>query len=523
MKKEKETKKTGWNKALLLLSSIVLIGFFSPAVSAQIGDYSGEYAYLAEIETTSFIPSSIHSGDIISLAIGIKNKGSTYSMENVKGILDTGEQFEPVERESVIPSISEGRTKTLIFKFNVKPNTIPGHYPSTLTITYNRNGIVVAQDFSITISVSDVQEKIDVTLEPRVINPGNQTIVSFVLENVGGNPVSNISFSWGEENSLILPVGSDNQKYVSAILPGEKKEIQYTLAADPNITTGIYPLNIVLSYTDGNGTKTQTSQIGVIIGGKTDFEVSAEIVSSQLSISIANVGSNNAGAVVAKLLIQGNKANSNNSNANSISILGNLNKGDYTIATFQIGGVTGTTPTGTTNSETNLPVNIPPEEVVQGSGFRRFANGDANVFSGMDFSGNQTYSIEISYTDTTGERQTTIKTVSVNSSASLAGISGLNTTVRSKGNVLLVWGLMIGLLIAGIGYNQLKAKKQWKKTLPYFGGVLVLFAVVLLALNNAEWASIIAGILSILLLIQLYKPEWIEEKVTQLKKITKQK
>lgn len=486
----------GW---LFVFAFILLgVGLFIPFVHAQVGDYSGEYAYLAEIDETTFLPETIHSGDVVSVAVDIHNKASSITIQNLEASIGVGEQFEIMDGTDAISGILPDATKTVLFTFRVKTDTPSGYYPAQITLSYQRNGVDVTENHDIIIPVTGTEKNIDVTLEPRVINPGNQTVVAFTLSNVGGTAVSNVSLSWTEESSLILPVGSDNKRYISIIPAGEKATVEYTVAADPNITTGIYPLSIVVGFTDSNGDQEQTSEIGIIVGGKTDFEVSGEMVNNQLSVSIANVGSNNAGAVVAKL-------KNVSSSGSSTSILGNLNKGDFTIATFQLGTSSALSGTGTID-----PNAMPqaPSAGGFGGGFQgQRPGGDANRFSQ---SIPRVLEMEIAYTDTTGERQTVTKTISLSASASSG--TGLTTrTVQTGVSPFIAWGLLAILVIGGIGYNHYRAKRKWTSLLKVIAGMVVLFLISIFLLNRNEIAVGASTLLSLAGIVLFFREDWVEK------------
>ena len=72
---------------------------------------------------------------------------------------------------------------------------------------------------------------------------------------------------------------------------------------------------------------------GLFVGGSTDFDVSfSESSQGQTSLSVANVGNNIAYAVKVSIPEQdGYKVSGSSS-----TIVGNLEKGDYTIASFNV-------------------------------------------------------------------------------------------------------------------------------------------------------------------------------------------
>ncbi|MBN2067973.1 MAG: COG1361 S-layer family protein [Candidatus Diapherotrites archaeon] len=478
------------NKPFVSIASVLMLGLIlAQSAQAQTGT---DIAYLIEITDTSFLPSTIYAGDIVSLAVEVKDKGNFLSIADLRASLDLGGQFEAVQMEDEIPLILKGTTKTLIFKFRVKEDTIPGYYPGLITMTYIRGDteIEMTETQSVTVPVSKTEKNLDVTLEPGVINPGNQTEIVFTIKNVAGTPVSNLSFSWEEENNLVLPVGSNNKRHVSVLRAGEEAKVSYVAAADPNITTGIYPLNVTISFTDIDGTQTQESQVGLIVGGKTDFEVSAEMLSTgQVSISIANVGSNNADAVVVRIPDQAGVTVS----GSTASILGNLNKGDFTLANFQM--------RVTSNQE------------------RQFPTGNRDTTTGAGVPSNRgTLLVEIDYTDTTGERQKVEKELELNTVFSETTTGTETYTAASRfsrqrgaDNSYIAWALLATLLVGAAGFNRFKAgNKKWKRLGKVLGAIATMFIVVIFPMGSNILAAIAAAMASALLLGWYFSEKHVE-------------
>ncbi len=487
------------NKKTLILVFTALI--WLTTIQPVYADVPVDYAYLIEISNTSFLPSTIYAGDVVSLVIDIKDRGNYISIQDLNAVLDTGNQFEPVDLQDTMGLIKPGSTKTLVFKFRVKDNTLPGYYPVFLTMEYTRKDSKVKETQSILVPVSKTEKNLDVTINPRVINPGNQTEVIFALKNVGGTPVSNISFSWEEGNDLVLPVGSDNKRYVPILQSNQQAEISYIVAADPNIATGIYPLDITLSFIDVNGTRSQTSQVGLIIGGTTDFEVSAEMLNSgQLSISIANIGSNNAGAVVVKIPKQQGIMVS----GSEIAVLGNLNKGDFTLANFQV--------QQTSVDQNNLSQSkgeLKNSEMQQNQMEKRssFAKNSNELV------------IEIDYTDTTGERQHVQKPVQLNSSTLGSDAASKAFGLKQRDNISswLPWVLILLLVGGAIAFNKFKAKKEWKKLGKVIAIILVIFFGGIFLLESNTVSMAVATIISTALLVWFFRKDLVLSLVEKIK------
>ena len=451
-----------------------------------------DLGYLTEVTSINFLPATIHAGDTISVAVDIKNRGSNLTIGELRAILDVGNQFTATDLNYLVGDIKPQASKTAILKFTANDNIVPGYYPIFLTLTYDRDGDIVNEKQTISVPVAMSEKNIDVTVDPKIINPGNQTEMTFTLKNISGTSISNVAFSWDEVNDLILPLGSDNKRYVNNIHADSSSELVYIVAADPNIAPGIYPLDVTISFTDVEGTKTQESEVGLIIGGETDFEVSAEVKSYQLSLSIANIGSNNAESVVIKVPKQGSVSIS----GTNIEIVGNLNKGDFTLANFSLQG-SRTTSIANKTVPTNTGIRIPGLKTGK---TQLPESGIAENSFSKDFAGGE-ISIQIDYTDTTGERHTVIKKVDLSVESTQTFDS---TTKKNSGFPFLPIGLMILFIGGGIFYNHKKPNKNWKKLGIKLAIIAVMFLIAIFLLGADMIALAIATIVSAVLMWKFF-------------------
>jgi len=273
--------------------------------------------------------------------------------------------------------------------------------------------------FDILIQGTDRLEVAEVV--PSILTPGRPTSVMFVLNNSGTAFIHDIAFMWAEKNSKIMPLGSGNIKYVESIGAGGSAEVSFTIVADPSATSGVYNLKANITYTIGtNISKSMNVDIGMFIGGQGDFDVNVQdSQSGSVSLSIANIGANPATSVLIKIPDQQNFLVTGTSS----SFIGDLNPGDFTLASFQI--------TSRSRNFTGVPAGNPAD--------RNFTGAPATNPTGRNFTGipaggstvsSDMLSVEISYTDTNGNRQTVIKQVSMRSSSTASAI----TSARSSGS-----------------------------------------------------------------------------------------
>lgn len=466
------------NKRVWILFALSTLAL--PAVHAA------DFAYLINITQTTFLPTTIHSGDLVSLAMDIQNRGIAAAITDLNAQLDLGNQFESIKITDFISYIAPNSTKTLVFQFRVKPGTIAGYYPLSVDFNYTKDNApnLISEKQTVTVPVFTSQKNLDITVQPNVISPSVPTQLVFVLQNFGDLSVSNLSISWEEKNNLVLPVGSDNKRYLAQLDANQAAQVVYTVVADPNITTGVYPLNITISFVDNNGTQTKISQVGLIVGGTTDFEVSADPVNSgQLSVSVANIGSNNAGALVVKIPPQ----QTIRIMGSNTAILGNLNKGDFSLANFQ--------------------VFQPATDQNAGFGQNRFQNRGTNAPTGTVPTAN-TLIVEIDYTDTTGQRQIVQKTISLSAPNNAnAPASGGNAFRQRNSTVgLAPWALLILTVGTALAFNRFgKTSKDWKKLGLLLLLPIALFLTDIFLFDSNPGGAAIATLVSVAALVWFFK------------------
>jgi hypothetical protein len=205
--------------------------------------------------------------------------------------------------------------------------------------------------------------------------------------------------------------------------------------ADVSADPGLYTLNVNLSYEDANSnSKNIQTTAGLFVGGATDFDVSfSETSAGETSFSVANVGNNIAYAVKVSIPDQdGYKVSGSSS-----TIVGNLEKGDYTIASFDVSN----SQSGTGGNTTGNSPGTPPDS----------SQADANGASSNSMSSSNPLKVQIEYTDAKGERETVTKEVNIEttSSGNMTSAGGPGGPGSSSGIVSYL--PYIGLLIIAGG------------------------------------------------------------------------
>ena len=384
------------------------------------------------------IPDPARTGESVELSFMVENIGGV-EVNDIEIELLAKYPFISIYGEDYTREITQilpyqTGTDAYIIKYEimVDKDAVKGINDINLRIRYGDSGATVVKKFDVQVVGTEFAQII--YIDKAKIDPGKETELEFTITNVGNSPLQNLLFSWNEEGGVLLPVYADNTKYIQYLDTGESIDLVYNVIADVNTDPGLYQLDLMLRYETGDGTAEEVNTIaGVFIGGGTDFDVTfSESSEGETSLSIANIGNNPALSVTVRIPEQDNYRVSGSSS----SIIGNLDKGDYTIVSFQISA----SPAG---------------------------------FQGRPFQGNQSFReampegdlrVSIEYTDTTGERHIIEKMVPI----SFREISSDATTtafyVRQRSNPLSTIGFYGGIIvIIIIGFALFKKRESIRK------------------------------------------------------------
>jgi len=493
----------GGERVFLLIAMLVLTVFVSQTAFAA--TMQGDYLYAADVTDVRFLPASITAGDTVSMALDVQNKGTTVAISDVVASLELGSYFEPITTTDTISSIGPGATKTSVLKFRVKDDVQAGYYQVFLTLNYKRvdypgTSIVdVNQTKTITVAVSSGQNNLGVEINPKVISPGSQIPLTFTISNPSSNTISNVLLTWEESNQVLLPLGSDNRKFADKISSGQSVDFNYMIVADPSSTTGVYPIDITLTYNDSTGAQKQTSQVGIIVGGGTTFQISSDtLTSGQVSFSIANVGSNNASAVVVQLKRQPGLTITGSDTV----IIGNINKGDYSTANFTVQATTdqnassqrgGFNRTGSSSQQPTGAQTLPD--------FNAEAMAQRIAQSG--------YVVDVYYTDTTGQRLTLEQPFQLGSARTTTSATGFSVNGRTQqdnsGTITII--VMAVIVVIGALFNKFKAKIKWKKFAKVVALGVIIPGAIILFVPSSYISMTLAGVFLIGTLAWLFLKE----------------
>jgi len=386
-----------------------------------IGSYNASAAGLQVTFTTN--PTIVAPGtngyiqvNLRSIGTSISNIGVTATSWDVNAVIAQGNW------DVDVGSLDNGESYSVLFEFKIPSTASPGLYQVLFEISggeyIKQTAIIQVQDATV----------LDITsVSPTEISIGAATTILFNLTNNGGVGIQNILFTWQDPNDLILPIGADNRITIPSIGAKNHTEIPFVIIASSGISPGVYPLTILIQYYDQTGKKqTVNSTVGMQISGKTTFDIVLQTsTTSTTTFAVVNTGANTASSVVVSIPQQPSYSTSGTSSTS----VGNLDAGDYTLASFSL---TSTTSNVTRNGTIQFPsfnrtgMNGPP------SG-GNFTDGQ-NMFMNQSFSGMGTSQlvVQIAYTDVFGIRQTIQKQITL-TSGSTSGFSSRTTTQGTSG------------------------------------------------------------------------------------------
>lgn len=422
----------------LVFFSFLLIVLILPATTAS-ADISASMSGI-EVDKVTQSPAPARPGETVELSLSIQNVGNE-DLSDIVVSLDPEYPFTSISGQSLTKKISflearQDEEDGTILKFNLKvdPDVAEGSYDIDVVVKDSRSDVKKRIPLNIDIRGKEYAQV--VTISDSNIDLATVEPLEFVITNTGDAPIKNMEFSWKEPTGVVLPVYSSTSKYIKYLGVGESANVSYSVMADVNADPGLYQLDITLQFQDYDGdNSTIQTRAGIFVGGKTDFDLSySESDGGEVSLSLANVGNNEAYSVKLSIPEQDNFVTTGSSS----SIVGNLEKGDYTVTSFSISRA------GAVASDAEVTAE------------------DGEAMQQQRDSANELL-VLIEYTDTTGQRLSVEKAVQIegltSGTMSTAGSMGPESGQTGSNTYLYAVAL---ILIAGglVFYRKKKMEKE---------------------------------------------------------------
>lgn len=366
-------------------------------------------APLVRITLLNQDPNPARAGDTVSLRFKIENLGGSVA-KNVSVELLQDYPFTVVSGparqylDNLVADQTGQNYVILEYTVRIDKDVVQGQKELRLKYAYGGYGneAGITRTFNVNIVTNEFAQIIYV--DKGKLDPGKETNLTFTILNVGNAPLQNVIFTWNEPKGAILPVYSSDTKYVKYLDVDQSVDLTYTVIADVNANPGLYQLDLTLNAESLTNATTSviTTKAGVFVGGETDFDVAfSESSAGTTSLSIANIGNNPAQSVSVIIPQQRNFRVSGSTSA----IIGNLDKGDYTLVSFQIVSMSASNFSGTGQQMSRQPATQGPRNQSTNVTFRFNGTATNDNPNNLD--------VVIEYTDTTGKRQTVSKSVPI--------------------------------------------------------------------------------------------------------------
>jgi hypothetical protein len=435
---------------LLLMSTFICLGAgtaLGASVTSQNSIVSASNGNIdssaVQVNVTNQNPDNARPGEPLELTLSVQNIGNA-DLKDIQVQLNPEYPFSKLSGEDLQKNIAylnarqdNDEAGVLKFKLMTDANASEGTYDLDIVTTYKSGS---GSDEKTYTTVRTIQVQVQgkeyaqvVTVSKADIDIAKEEPLEFIVTNTGSSPLKNLVFSWTDPKGVVLPVYSDNTKHIKQLNAGQSVKVDYTVMADVSATPGLYTLGVNLSYedSDSNSKNIQTTA-GLFVGGTTDFDVSfSESSAGETSFSVANVGNNIAYAVKVSVPDQdGYKVSGSSS-----TIVGNLEKGDYTIASFDVSSIHGG---AGGNTSGNSPGTPPGQD-------------GSNSTSSSSMNSSKPLKVQIEYTDAKGERETVTKEVNLDGSTTSGNMtaSGVPGGVGGSGGISSYLPYIVLIVLAG--------------------------------------------------------------------------
>lgn len=396
---------------------------------------------LAEAAATGFtisseVPDTLFAGSESYILLSIKNEGTT-DIEHVYVTLEKVDApiiIEDLGKFRYLASLQGSGTKQSVYKVKVPDDTPAGTYLARFRITQisasTEEKVTIHNAF---ITVRGTSDLVIGSVLPKSIPPGKEAELSFILENKGNTKLTNIELSWSAPGDALLSLERDQKTYIQILKPGEKVEVSTPVISKSSIEPDVYPITFNASYYMMGEKDTVVSTVGMVIGGGTDFGVSAQQTSTgSIAVTVANIGTNPAYAVSVKV-------------GPTESFIGSIDPSDYSIANIIMQSSGNQTFSKDAQMEERMP--MAPKQT-----------GEQTFARSLDMS---TAEVQISYTDTLGERHSIIKEVNLGQASQTSRMQTTVASAQAKGssNNMYIIGAAF-LLIVGFYFLRKRRKSE---------------------------------------------------------------
>lgn len=349
-------------------------------------------------------PEVVHPGEDFDITVALRNLGFEPAKEVLVDLSPSLEfqngaiLIDNTTKQHFTYTVNTNKVMEYKFRLHVSEDASTGSYPIRLKVTYYSGDSKEQREQTFEFSVQVVRrnqafvEIESVEMDPKAIEPGDEFVLRVKIKNTGDETARALSLriepsevnapgevtkvdlsslqnlpiqgsqsmsenlqiamnqimeQLARENiNAFLPIGEDNTKYLSKLVPGEEKILEFRLKANERLENGIYPLKVSLEYlsTPNDEKLTDDRLIGIPILGREHIIISKVSTSPsrvlagtnnvEINFEVENIGSGSARYVILKPMPEDPFELSETSE--QIINIGTLRQGDSAKASFRV-------------------------------------------------------------------------------------------------------------------------------------------------------------------------------------------
>ena len=333
---------------------IVLVLFVIAATLASAAVDTVYYGKSPSISVTlaNQDPDPVEPGKIIELSFKLDNQGEL--AHNVAFEILPEYPFSLLPGETAAKNIgtlgtSQDSASSVFVKYKLKvdQNAVDGSYEVKVRYkTENSESWSTIEGITIKVQSKDAILSVEkFTTVPEVVAPGSKTRLMVSLRNHATSLIKDIKIvldlgKSGDEETPFAPIGSTNEKVISAIDPQSTSPLEFNLLVNPDAKSKAYKVPLRMQYSDIlNKNYSKTITIALVVGAEPDLSVYVDTTTiyiagktGEVTVKIVNKGLTDIKFLNVKL----DKAEGYKVLSPYEVYIGNIDSDDYETADFKI-------------------------------------------------------------------------------------------------------------------------------------------------------------------------------------------
>ncbi len=279
----KDNRKNGINR-IIMISLCILILF---AVSVNAAAQSTQMpARTSQIEVTLINqePDPAEPGKYVDVRFKLDNNGSDEArnveieiLPEYPFSLDPGR--EALRNAGTLQSLQRGDVGVIVkYRLRIDKNAVEGENEIKARYRIDKGVWIEPEEFFIDVQTYDAILAVDsVSVDKEFFEPGSSGILRIGVVNEADSLIKDVKARLDLGGMPFVPLGSTNEKSVYQIDAKKTHEFSFELLAKPEAESGVYQVQLRISYSDElNKGYIKNGTIGIIVNAKPDISVTLD-------------------------------------------------------------------------------------------------------------------------------------------------------------------------------------------------------------------------------------------------------